>query len=199
MLAERPDLVILDLCAEESDWRFCRRLLTFLDCPLLLLLSTTNTMDRIIGLELGADDCMVKPVLTEEVVARVRALLRRSRSPIARSRRSYFVDGDLVVDLTRAEATLSGRPVPLTPTEFRLLSCMVRNVGEVLSHKQMAQELWGEEHDGARSAIKQYVYQLRQKLECTPSHPIRILTRRGRGYLFSSVTERSLDSPPDLS
>ena len=190
MLTDRPDLVILGLCAEENGWRFCRRLLTFLDGPLLLLLSTTNTMDSIVGLELGADDCMVKPVLSREVVARVRALLRRSRSPVPRSQRSYFVDEDLVVDLTRAEAKLDGRPVPLTPTEFRLLTCLVRNAGEVLSHEQLARGIWGAEYAGARSAIKQHVCQLRQKLERSPSHPQRILTRRGQGYLFRSVAEQ---------
>jgi DNA-binding response OmpR family regulator len=189
MLVDGPDLVILGLCPEKSDWHFCRRLLTFLDCPLLLLLSTTNTRERVIGLELGADDCMVEPIIPEEVIARVRALLRRGKLQASRMQQSYFVDGGLVVDLTRAEAQLDGQPIQLTPTEFRLLSCLITNVGEVLSHEQLARRVWGFEYDGAHAAIKQYVYQLRQKLEPAPHHPKRIITRRGRGYVLRSVAE----------
>jgi DNA-binding response OmpR family regulator len=189
MRVDRPDLVILALCPEESNWDFCRRLMTFLDTPLLLLLSTKNPMDRVIGLELGADDCMDQPVIAEEVLARVRALLRRGELPVSRLQRSYYVDGDLVVDLTRAEAQLKGEPILLTPIEFRLLSCLITNVGEVLSHEQLARGAWGFEYSGASRPIKQYIYQLRQKLEPTPHHPKRIMTRRGRGYVFKSVEE----------
>jgi DNA-binding response OmpR family regulator len=188
-LADKPDLVILGLCPQDSDWDFCRRLMTFLDSPLLLLLATKKAMDRVVGLELGADDCMVEPIIPEELMARVRALLRRSNLQVSRSKQSYYVDGDLVVDLTRAEAQLDGQPILLTPTEFRLISCLIMNVGEVLSHEQLARRVWGLDYDGAHAAIKQYVYQLRQKLEPAPHHPKRILTLRGRGYLFRSVTE----------
>lgn len=194
-LADRPDLVILNICPHDRQWHFCRRLLTFLDSPLLLLLSTTNTMDRVIGLELGADDCMVKPILSEEVIARARALLRRGDPQAPVLKRRYFADGDLVVDLTRAEAHLNGQPVLLTPTEFRLLSCLIMNAGEVLSHEQLARRVWGFEYTGARGAIKQYICQLRKKLEPTPHHPQRIITRWGRGYVFRPKTEAKHTHP----
>ena len=184
MLIRQPDLVILGVSPQDKDWQFCRRLLTFLDRPLLLLLSTTNQLDRVRGLELGADDCMIKPVLMVEVLARTRALLRRSDSQVSRSQRSYFVDEDLVVDLTRHEVWINGQPVALTPTEFRFLSCFVEHAGEVLSHERLAARVWGPEHTDAHDVIKLYVHQLRQKLEPDPDRPQRFVTRRGEGYLL---------------
>jgi DNA-binding response OmpR family regulator len=188
MLIHQPDLVILGINSQEKDWHFCRRLLTFLDRPLLLLLSTTNLLDRVRGLELGADDCMIKPVMMVEVLARARALLRRRESQISRSKRSYFVDEDLVVDLTRREVWLGGQPVALTPTEFRFLSCFVEHVGEVLSHERLATRVWGPEHTNAVDVIKLYVHQLRQKLEPDPERPRRIITRRGEGYVLRPLS-----------
>jgi two-component system KDP operon response regulator KdpE len=189
MLIHQPDLVILGMDSQDKEWQFCRRLLTFLDRPLLLLLSTTNQLDRVRGLELGADDCMVKPVFMVEVLARARALLRRSEVRISRSQRSYFVDEDLVVDLTRREVWLNGQPVALTPTEFRFLSCFVEHVGEVLSHERLASRVWGPDHTNADDAIKLYVHQLRQKLEPDPNQPRRFVTRRGEGYVLRPLAD----------
>ena len=189
LLLDQPDLVILSLAALESDWQFCRRLLTFLDAPLLLLLSTDNELDLVQGLELGADDCMRKPVLTAELVARVRALLRRSASRSSWRERSYFVDQGLVIDLTRREVWLDDRPVALTPTEFKFLSCLTAHVGEVLSHERLMLHVWGNECPGWRDAIKLYIHHLRQKLEQDPTQPQRIMTRRGRGYVFQRLAK----------
>lgn len=190
VLVDEPDLVILGVNCQRGDWHFCHRLLAFVDKPLLLLLSTSNPMDQVRGLEMGADDCMIRPVAVVEFVARVRALLRRHEVITQRANRGYFVDDDLVVDLRRQEVWLSGQPIALTPTEFRLLACFTRNVGEVLSHERLTMQVWGAEYSDsdARDAIKQYVYQLRQKLELEPRHPQRILTRRGEGYLFRALT-----------
>jgi len=189
MLVEEPDLVILGVGPEEADWDFCRRLLAFLDRPLLLLLSTGNKMDRVKGLEVGADDCMIKPVLTEEVIARTRVLLRRHVSP-SRSKRSYFVDGNLVVDLTRREVWLDEEPVKLTPTEFRFLSCFTEHIDQVLSHERLVSYVWGPDFSGARDAVKLYVHQLRKKLEPDDAMPKRFVTRRGEGYLFRALADR---------
>jgi two-component system, OmpR family, KDP operon response regulator KdpE len=189
MLASQPDLVILGMKPQEASWQFCCQLLTFLDRPLLLLLAGNDGLDRVRGLELGADDCVGKPILNVELVARVRALLRRSADQKARSDRSFFVDKDLVVDLARREVRLNGDPVRLTATEFRFLRCFVSHVGEVLSHDRMALHVWGSEEDCPRDSIKLYVHQLRQKLEPEPRHPQRILTRRGEGYLFRRLAD----------
>ena len=190
MLVDEPDLVILGLGPQEKDWEFCRRLLAFLDRPLLLLLSTENRLDRVKGLEVGADDCMIKPVLTEEVVARARVLLRRSPYQVHRSKRSYFVDENLVVDLTRREVWLNEQPVRLTPTEFRFLSCFTEHVGQVVSHDRLVNYVWGPDVTGARDAVKLYVHQLRKKLEPDRDEPQRFVTRRGEGYLFRAVADR---------
>ena len=101
MLADAPDLVILGMDCQRVDWEFCHRLLAVLDKPLLLLLSTSNPMDEVRGLELGADDCMIRPVAIIELVARVRALLRRYEFASRRARRGLFVDDDLAIDLPR--------------------------------------------------------------------------------------------------
>jgi DNA-binding response OmpR family regulator len=190
MLVNEPDMVILGLGPEEADWDFCRRLLAFLDKPLLLLLSTANRLDRVKGLEFGADDCMIKPFLTEEVLARVRVLLRRSAYQAHRSQRSYFVDGDLVIDLTRREVWLDEEPVRLTPTEFRFLSCFTEHVGQVLSHERLVNYVWGPDFPGARDSVKLYVHQLRKKLEPDRDGPQRFITRRGEGYLFRALVSR---------
>jgi two-component system KDP operon response regulator KdpE len=189
MLIHQPDLVVLGIDSQDKDWQFCHRLLTFLDRPLLLLLSTTNYLDRVRGLELGADDCMIKPVLTVEVIARARALLRRSDSHSPRSRRSFFVDQDLVVDLTRHEVWRNSQPIALTPTEFRFLSCFVEHLSEVLTHERLAMSVWGRDTVDSRHIIKLYVHQLRRKLEPDPSRPQRIMTRRGEGYIFRPLAE----------
>lgn len=187
MLVEDPDLVILGINSQERDWHFCHRLLTFLEQPLLLLLSTRNKLDRVRALEMGADDCMLKPILTIEVAARARALLRRSESPASRRQQSFFVDGDLVIDLTRKEVRLYNMPVRLTPTEFRVLTCLTRCVGEVLSHDRIVNQVWGPDYGAGRNNVKLYIHSLRQKLELDPSQPQRILTRRGEGYLFQRL------------
>ena len=192
MLVDEPDLVVLGMDSQQDDWGFCRGLLTFLDRPLILMLSTRNKLDRVRALELGADDCMVKPVCTIEAVARIRALLRRSTADFSRPRRGFFVDGDLVVDMTRREAWLDEEPVALTPTEFRLLCCFASHVGEILPHERLIVHVWGPDYTGARDAVKLYVHQLRKKIEPDPNQPRRILTRRGEGYLFQRIADKQV-------
>ena len=184
MLISEPDLVIVGIDSQERDWRFFRHLLTFKMQPLLLLLSTEDVMDQVKGLELGADDCMIKPIVTVELLARTRALLRRSMTPASRQRRSLFVDGDLFIDLTRREVRINDHPIRLTPTEFRILACLICEAGEVISHKRILTQVWGPSCAGEHGILKPHIHNLRRKLEPDPSRPQRILTRRSEGYLF---------------
>jgi len=187
-LVDEPDLVILGIGAQDTTWQFCRRLMTFLDQPVLLLLDTGRRLDRVRGLDMGADDCMFKPVLQIELAARVRALLRRDLAPSGRREQSFFADGDLVVDLSRHEVRRDDVPVALTPTEYRILACFVRHAGEMLPHDRLLQEVWGPAHVHRHSALKQYIHHLRRKLEPDPSRPQRIVTHWGQGYAFQRLT-----------
>jgi two-component system KDP operon response regulator KdpE len=179
MLIEEPDLVILGIDPPEDGWQFCHQLLTFLENPLLLLLSTDHERDRIKGLKLGAGDCMAKPVPLGELLARVGALLRRSEST--------FVDGALVVDLTHREVKLGDEPVALTPTEFLVLSCLVQHVGEVVPHKRLVTQVWGPDRPNSQDLLRPYVHHLRQKLEPDPGRPRRIVTRLREGYMLQRI------------
>jgi len=192
MLVDNPDLVILGVNCCEGDWRFCHRLLPFLDQPLLLLLVTANPLDQVRGLELGADDCLIRPVNTIELMARIRALLRRQDDRSQRSKRSYFTDQGLVVDSTRREVWLNGQPLALTPTEYRILCCFIQHLGEVVSQERLMMQVWGPNYTDSPGAVKQYVYQLRKKLEPDPHRPQRIMTLRGVGYVFRSLADSGM-------
>lgn len=187
MLINEPDLVILGVDSQDRDWRFLRHLLTFAVQPLLLLFSTGDVMDQVRGLDLGADDCMTKPIVAAELVARTRALLRRSMNSSSRRKRSLFVDGDLIIDLTRREVRIKDCPIALTPTEFRILCCLIGRVGEVLPHERILMQVWGPSYVGDCGILKPHIHNLRQKLEPDPMRPRRIVTRRGTGYQFNRL------------
>ena len=189
LMIDQPALVVLTIDPDnEGDWKFCRRILYFLEALLLLLISNGNGMTRARGLNLGADACMLQPVLLPELKAQVSALLRRNLTPDARREQKFFVDDDLVVDLTRWEAKLDDEPVSLTPTEFLLLACLMKHAGEVVPHERLLVEAWGSDYEKHRTTLKQYIHHLRNKIEPDPEHPQRILTRWGKGYLFQRIS-----------
>jgi DNA-binding response OmpR family regulator len=183
VLVTEPDMVILGLHPTTEGWRFCRQILALTDRPMLLVLCTAEKLDRTRGLELGADDCMIRPVLTVELMARVRALLRRQDSRTYRRRHTFFVDGNLVVDLSRREVRLDNKPVRLTPNEYRILCYLIQHEGEVVSQERLLNHLWGTSTHHS-SVIKQHIHHLRRKLEMDPRRPQRILTWRGEGYML---------------
>jgi DNA-binding response OmpR family regulator len=180
-------LVLLGIEPKEEDWQFCRRLLAYLEIPLILLLDGDDELDRARALELGADDCLPRAGELVELIARVHAMLRWSRSAKPRRPHSFFVDGDLVVDLTRREVRLDDEPVALTPTEFQLLAHFIRHAGEVLTVDWLARQVRGANQENGASCIKQHIYHLRQKLEPEPDRPQRLVTRWGQGYMFQAV------------
>jgi len=179
----RPDLVILDVVIPKVDgFEVCRRIRQQTTIPVIMLTVKREEVDRIRGLELGADDYVIKPFSHRELVLRVKAILRRTGVAQAKER---IASGELGIDFLRHQVTLRGRPVNLTPTEFRLLSCLASNAGRVLTWRALLKEVWGyEEWQAGPELVKVHIRRLRKKVELDPSDPCFILTVRGVGYMF---------------
>jgi two-component system KDP operon response regulator KdpE len=194
---EPPDVVILDVgLPGMSGFEVCRRLRAISDVPILMLTVRGEEMERLKGLELGADDYIVKPFSPLELVARTRAVLRRSQAaPLAASSR-IIVDEELTLDLDNREVILRGQPVKLTPTECRILSQLVANAGRVVTQKTLLAKVWGWESDDDILMLKVHVARLRQKLGDDAHNPRYIFTERGLGYRF--VRPASVRSSPHL-
>ena len=185
---ELPDLIVLDLMLPEVDGLdVARAIRRESDVPIIMLTARVDEADRLIGLELGADDYVTKPFSPREVVARVRAVLRRVGGPEPASR--VLSAGDVSLDLDKRQASVGGRPVELTPTEFDLLATLVENPGRVFSRLQLLDRIQGYAYDGYERTIDAHVKNLRQKIEDDPKHPDYILTVYGLGYKFAE--------PPD--
>ena len=180
---EKPALVVLDVVIPEIDgFEVCQRIRQQTTIPVIMLTVKREEVDRIRGLELGADDYLTKPFSHRELVLRVKAILRRTGVTQARER---IVSGELSIDLLRHQVTLRGQPVDLTPTEFRLLSCLASNAGRVLTWQALLKEVWSyEEWQAGPELIKVHIRRLRKKIEPDPGEPHFILTVRGVGYMF---------------
>jgi two-component system KDP operon response regulator KdpE len=180
----QPDLVILDVMMPGMDgWEVLSRLREMSEVPIIMLTAKGREADIVRGLGLGADDYIVKPFGTAELIARVQALLRRNKTP-AVQRRTRYQDNGLSIDLERHAVCVNGTPVDLTPTEFRLLSVLVQNAGKVVPHRSLLTQVWGEEYANEVHYLKLYIRYLRQKIEEAPSNPRYILTEWGVGYRF---------------
>ncbi len=181
-----PDLVLLDIMMPNMDgWEVCRRLRELSDVPIIFLTALSETRDVVKGLEMGADDYIVKPCDNEELVARVRAHLRRTPQPSI-SEELVFDGGNFRINFLNREVWVSGKLVHLTPKEFKLLAILVRNAGRVLERIELVKEAWGPEYADATDSLKLYIHYLRQKIEPDPPNPIYILTARGVGYRFAN-------------
>ncbi len=179
---EQPDLVILDLMLPELDGlTVCRSLRELSDVPILMLTARTGELDKIIGLESGADDYMTKPFSLGELQARLRALLRRSGP---RRGGDEIVSGDLTLNLVSRRAFLRGQELTLSPKEFSLLAELMRHQGAVLSRDLLLTRIWGYDYYGDNRTVDVHVRWLREKIEADPAHPQRIITVRGIGYRF---------------
>jgi DNA-binding response OmpR family regulator len=181
---EKPDLVILDLMMPEMDgWEFTRRFRQNSSAPIIMLTARVEDLDKILGLELGADDYVTKPFSPREVVARVRAVLRRSQQ--APPSREVLRADDLVLDTETHTVTRSGRPVELTPTEFGLLAVLMGRPGRVMSRLELLEAAQGDAYEGYERTVDVHVKNLRRKLEPDPKNPRYILTVFGVGYKFA--------------
>lgn len=191
--SERPDLVVLDLMLPGEDGlSICRRVRPFYSGPILMLTARTDDLDQVLGLEMGADDYMSKPVRPRVLLARIRALLRRVNEhgfapepePVAEGEPSRLVFNDLVVDRSMREAWLNDASIDLTSAEFDLLWLLASNAGRVLSREEIFTALRGIEYDGQDRSIDVRVSRIRPKIGDDPVHPRRIKTVRSKGYLF---------------
>ena len=180
---QSPDLIVLDVMLPTLDgFSVCRILRNESDVPIVILTARGNEVDRIVGLELGADDYIVKPFSLGEFLARVRAVLRRA--PTARKVVDRLESGDLVLDLISRRATRNGEELHLTHKEFDLLATLMRNQGAVLSRDLLLERVWGYDYAVRTKTVDVHVRWLREKIEDEPSRPRRIVTVRGVGYRF---------------
>lgn len=182
---ERPDLIVLDLMLPGLDGLdLCRTVRRDSLVPIIMLTARAEEADRLVGLELGADDYVVKPFSPRELVARVRAVLRRARG--AEAEPELLRHGDLALDIGQHTLTVAGRPVDLTPTEFALLAAMLRAPGRVFSRLQLLDLVQGEAYEGYERTIDAHVKNLRQKIGDDPRNPRYITTVYGVGYKLSA-------------
>jgi two-component system, OmpR family, response regulator RegX3 len=178
------DVVVLDLMLPGlPGTEVCRRLRAAGDTvPILMLTAKDAEIDRVLGLELGADDYLTKPFSTPELLSRIRALLRRREYDRAESARTPWRVGRLSMDFTRHRVSVEGRPVQLTPSELRVLSLLARKPGHAFSRRQIMEHLWESDHVGDEHACEVHISNLRRKIERDPARPERIVTVRSAGY-----------------
>lgn len=193
LFAGRPDVVLLDVVMPGMDgWQTCSRIRDISDVPIIMLTGQQKTEEDIVrGLEFGADDYLIKPVGSRELVARVRAVTRRAELPPA-PERSGVVYGDdyLSVDTAERRVLVNGQPVKLTPVEFRLLAMLLQNAGRILTHRQLLEKVWGWEYTDDLDYTRIYVWHLRQKIEADPAHPRYIISEPGVGYSFKKASSK---------
>jgi two-component system KDP operon response regulator KdpE len=183
----KPDIIVLDIMMPGMDgWQTCQRFREMTDVPIIMLTALGSQDNVIKGLNLGADDYLVKPVTAQELAARIRALLRRvSRTNgNGQKKQPVLTQDNLVIDLNKYEVTLDGERVDLSPTEFRLLAVLAKYKGRVLPHEFLLTEVWGAEYAGEIDYLRLYISYLRRKLERDPSNPTLIHNEWGIGYRF---------------
>ncbi len=193
--ARTPDLILLDLMLPGLDgFEVCKVLRKEMNVPVLMLTARDDEIDRVVGLEVGADDYLTKPFSMRELIARVKAQLRRTRVIREEMEKLKAVEsaaahevltfGDLSINLTRREVSRGGEVIPLKPQEYDLLVFFAEHRGQMLSREFILERVWGWEYIGDSRTVDVHVRWLRQKIETDPAHPQRIVTVRGGGYRF---------------
>ena len=188
-LSFQPDLIILDIVMPEMDgWDTLQRLCEFSDVLVIMLTAVGRGVDIVRALDLGADDYLVKPCNVDELQARIRATLRRARSPSEEKEPILSFDSEqLVINTASRQVMVRGQEVRLSPTEYKVLLFLARNAGRVLSAGQILHHLWGMSYDSSAGNVKVYIWSLRHKIEQDPKRPRYILTQRGAGYYMPRI------------
>ena len=179
------DLILLDIMMPRLDgFATCQRIREFSSVPIVILTAKGEEQDRVRGLDLGADDYLVKPFSATELLARVRAVLRRAQLPAESGQARYFTHDNLRIDFARAEVWCGERDVSLSATEYRLLLQFAHNLGKILTSEDLLTSVWGPEYKTDKEILWVSIARLRQKLEDDPHNPRHIVTRSGLGYLM---------------
>jgi two-component system KDP operon response regulator KdpE len=188
LAVEQPDLVLLDIMlpGEMDGYEVCRRVREFSAVPIIMLTAKVREVDMLHGFDVGADDYLTKPFSAKELIARVKAVLRRTSAPGHEALvRADVACGDLTISFARRRVSVSGREISLTPTEFKLLQQLALNANRVMLHEDLLTEVWGPQYRDDIDYLRAYVSHLRRKLEEDPSEPRYILTEPGVGYMLS--------------
>lgn len=183
---QRPDLVLLDIRMPELDgWELCRQIRLLSDTPIIMLTTLDEDQEIVRGLRSGADDFVTKPFSSDVLMARVEAIFRRSEQPVQSTEHPTYQDGYLMIDVARHEIWRDGEPVRLSATEFRLLRYMLKHTGQVLTHRAILHNVWGDDCNNPEY-VHVYLWHLRKKLEKDPRKPSYLVTEHGFGYRFVS-------------
>jgi two-component system alkaline phosphatase synthesis response regulator PhoP len=183
----KPNLVILDVMLPDLDgYEVCRMIRAEMPVPIIMLTAKGEEIDKVVGLEIGADEYVTKPFSLRELQARVKALLRLvARHHAAKPAEPERIDmGELIIDIARHEVTLNGKPLTLTLKEFELLKLLALNANKVLSREYLIEQVWGYDFAGEGRTVDVHIHWLREKIEKDPNNPVRIQTVRGVGYRF---------------
>ena len=182
-----PDLILLDLMLPEvSGTEVCRQIRAKSQVPIIMLTAKDTEVDKVVGLELGADDYVVKPYSKAELVARIKAVLRRNNADAFVNQGGSISAGPVVIDVERHQVSINGENIALPLKEFELLEFLVRNSGRVLTRAQLIDRVWGSDYFGDTKTLDVHVKRLRAKIEKDPANPVYIQTIRGLGYKFES-------------
>lgn len=183
-----PDLVIMDIMMPKLDGlTTSERIRQFSNIPIIILTARGEESDRVRGLNIGADDYVVKPFSATELIARVRAVLRRTSNAEQATQNRYFIHGNLRIDFARAEVWKDNKPVFLSATEYRLLIQFAHHIGQVLTAEELLMAIWGPQYREDKEILWVSIARLRQKLEDNPHSPQHIVTRAGLGYLMPPI------------
>ncbi len=182
------DLILLDIMMPRMDgFTACQRIREFSSVPIIILTAKGEEQDRVRGLDLGADDYLVKPFSATELLARVRAVLRRAQIPTESGQARFFTHDDLRIDFARAEVWSGEQAISLSATEYRLLLQFAHNLGKILTSEELLTSVWGPEYKSDKEILWVSIARLRQKLEKDPHVPKHIVTRSGLGYLMPPI------------
>ena len=183
--AQPVDLILLDIMMPRLDgFGTCQRIREFSNVPIIILTAKGEEQDRVKGLDLGADDYLVKPFSATELLARVRAVLRRAQLPTEQGQERFFTHENLKIDFARAEVWRDEQPVSLSATEYRLLLQFAHNIGKILTSEDLLTSVWGPEYKSDKEILWVSIARLRQKLEDDAHNPRHIVTRSGLGYFM---------------